>query len=113
MTNMHSDYLSTVPIKPLKNNVAIIPVQTWNNIGGILSRAYQFKSNKSRNIFVELLLQREDEIKHPCRYIITDKQVIVKLTTKTIQKPTEIDFEFSKWIDSMFKDVIYNSLDEQ
>jgi len=103
-----------LPIKPVENDLAIIPVEKWVKVDSPprLKKKFRFRSQKLRNEFVKEIFDIELEKNHNAAITIDEDFVVIELRTKDIDQITEIDKEFSKTIDVLFKDIVYTSEDD-
>lgn len=103
-----------LPIKPVENDLAIIPVEKWVKADSPtrLKKKFRFRSQKLRNEFVKEIFDIEIEKNHNATITIDEDFVVIELRTKDIDQITEIDKEFSKTIDVLFKDIVYISDDD-
>jgi pterin-4a-carbinolamine dehydratase len=99
-----------LPIKPIQNDVAIIPVNKWivTKKPPSIKKKYQFLSQKNRNSFVSGLLGYEEESQHNAKISIEEDYVFISLVTKDVEQVTEIDKEYAKFADELFKDIAYD-----
>jgi len=104
-----------LPIKPVEGDVAIIAVDRWTKVDSPkrLRKTYKFRSQKLRNSFIRDLLDYEDEIQHNATITIDEGQVTLDVRTKDVDQITEIDKEYAKYADVLFKDIVYNRRDEE
>ena len=103
-----------LPISPLEGDVAIIPVEKWTKVDSPLRlrKTYKFLSSAARNQFVEGLFDYEDRTNHNAVITIDEGQVTLDIRTKDVDQITELDKEYAKFADVLFKDVVYSPVDE-
>lgn len=103
-----------LPIKPVEGDIAIVPVEKWvtTKDPATLRKTFKFRSMELRNRFVRKLLQYELETQHNAILTIEEDSVFVNLYTKDVNQVTELDKEYSKFADIIYKDIVYNSSDE-
>ena len=103
-----------LPIRPVEGDVAIIPVDRWTKTSepATLRKTFKFFSIKSRNRFVVRLLQYEAETQHNAVMTVEEGSVMLNLFTKDVDQVTELDKEYAKFADVLYKDVVYNGGDE-
>ena len=83
----------------------IVPKKaTWKATqdGNALLRTYEFKSKEHLRRFVDQLLAMQDRIEHTAQILIEDKSVKVKVTTKSLNRITEMDTEYAAEADHIF-----------
>lgn len=100
-----------LPISPLPNGAAILPTDRWEIVDSPkrLRKSYKFMTNELRNLFVENLFEYEKTIGHNAKITIEESKVTLDLYTKDVDQITELDKEYSKYADVLFKDVIYDT----
>ena len=99
-----------LPIVPLVSGAAIIPVDRWKLVDSPkrLHKVYKFISNELRNAFVEGLFEYEKKIGHNAKMVIEEYIVTLDVYTKDIDQVTELDKEYAKYADILFKDIVYS-----
>jgi pterin-4a-carbinolamine dehydratase len=103
-----------LPISPLEGDVAIMPVEKWTKVDSPLRlrKTYKFLSSSARNRFVEGLFEYEDRTNHSAMITVDEGQVTLDIRTKDVDQITELDKEYAKFADVLFKDVVYSPVDE-
>lgn len=103
-----------LPIKPIENDLAILPVEKWSKVDSPqrLRKKFRFRSQDLRNEFVKEIFDYEIEKKHNATLTVDEDFVVVELRTKDIDQITEVDREFAKFLDELFKDIAYRSEDD-
>jgi len=103
-----------LPISPLEGDVAIIPVEKWTKVDSPLRlrKTYKFLSSSARNQYVEGLFEYEDRTNHSAMITVDEGQVTLDIRTKDVDQITELDKEYAKFADVLFKDVVYSPVDE-
>ena len=101
-----------LPIIPLPGGAAIIPIDRWETIDSPkrLHKSYKFISNELRNTFVIELFKYETDVGHNAMIAIDEYKVTLDVYTKDISQITELDKEYAKYADVLFKDVVYNAI---
>lgn len=99
-----------LPIKPVEGDVAIIPVEKWEKVKSPtrLRKTFKFFSQNARNNFVKKLLAYEVETQHNATITIDEGQVTLDIRTRDLDQITELDKEYAKFADLLFKDIVYN-----
>jgi pterin-4a-carbinolamine dehydratase len=99
-----------LPIQPLENGLAIIPVDKWEIVDSPkrLRKSFKFVSNELRNQFVFGLFEYEQKIGHHAVITVSEYKVALDIYTKDIDLVTELDKEYAKHADVLFKDVVYS-----
>ena len=103
-----------IPIKPVEGDVAIVPTEKWKKVESPtrLRKTYRFRTQQQRNRFVSELFEYEEETNHNATITVDEGQVTLDVRTKDVDQVTEIDKEYAKFADVLFKDVVYNSGNE-
>lgn len=86
------------PIVPKKN--------TWEHLKNpeAIKKTFIFENSGQKLIFLEDVMQIEDELQHNPDIYINDKSITVILMTKVIECVTEIDIEMAAEIDKIYDD---------
>lgn len=96
----------SAPIKPEKRNkLPISPTLAWSKSELMMKKVYVFEDISSRNIFLFQLLGLEEDKGHHASIKIEEKEVTVVLTTKILNRVTELDQEYAHMIDLIEKEV--------
>ena len=51
----------------------------------------------------------ERQVKHNAKITIDENEVMIQLTTKDVNSVTELDKEYAKFSDVLFRDLAYNA----
>jgi len=117
LLRLHEEYMHAarrpmtfgrLPVMPRESDVPILPSDKWRKIDGSLVKTYQFRATDLRNDFVRQILSHEEEVQHSALITINEDTVTLSLRTKDIDQITELDKEYARWSDELFKDVIYS-----
>ena len=118
LTRLHEEFLDkarrpmtfgSLPVSPRASDVPVIPVNKWVKDGKTLVKTYNFRLQEQRNDFVKQLLDHEVEVGHNADISITEGGVSIRLQTKDIGEVTELDKEYAKWTDELYRDVVYSA----
>lgn len=98
-----------LPIRPVKGDVAIVPVDRWETTKDPvrMKKTFKFFDNELRNFFVKKLFEYEIETQHNSNLNIDEGIVSITLYTKDIEQITDLDKEYAKFADLLYKDVVY------
>lgn len=96
-----------LPVKPKEPEAPIFAVERWKEANGALYKTYRFRRMPDRDAFVVGLLAYEANVQHHAELRVEESQVDLRLQTKDIGKPTEIDKEYARYADVLFKDLVY------
>jgi pterin-4a-carbinolamine dehydratase len=99
-----------LPIKPVEGDVAIIPVEKWEKLKSPtrLRKSFKFFSQDARNRFVKKLFEYESDTQHNATITVDEGQVTLDIRTRDLDQITELDKEYAKFADLLFKDIVYN-----
>lgn len=99
-----------LPIEPLENGAAIIPVDKWEKVASPtrLRKTFNFMSQEKRNEFVQGLFEYETKTRHNAMITVDEDKVTLDVRTKDVDQITELDKEYAKFADVLFRDVAYN-----
>jgi len=70
-------------------------------------KSYSFKFNKHLIYFVTSILEKANNIYHHPIILINEDIVEIKLITKSINDVTELDLEYSRFIDEIYEEINY------
>lgn len=96
-----------LPVVPKRAEAPIIAVERWRSVDGSLVKKYVFGRDGDRDRFIQGILRYERTSQHPATVTFDGNEVIVSLTTRNIERVTEIDEEYASFCDALFKDVSY------
>lgn len=71
-----------------------------------LTKTYRFFELEDRNSMISALLDHEEQVKHNATMVVNQDTLKISLLTKTIDQVTEIDKEYARFADQVFKDVM-------
>lgn len=97
-----------LPITAREPEVPILPMNRWRECDGALFKTYQFRRIHDRNDFVMQLLAYETATQHNAEIGIDHDTVSLKLQTKDLGKPTEVDKEYARYADVLFRGLVYS-----
>lgn len=119
LTNILNEYIKNAerpmfdnhktPIIPKSDNSVVIPTAKWRVNDGKLEKTYRFISNATKNSFLRALLEYEEEIGHNATIVIDHEKVFLRLFTRDSDKISELDKEYARFADLVFRDVLYNT----
>lgn len=100
-----------LPVVSVNRDVPIIASNKWEKVESPtrLRKKFQFMSQEDRNTFVRELLDYEDEVKHNATITVQEDEVVLDVRTKDIDQITEIDKEYAKHADELYRDVVYST----
>jgi pterin-4a-carbinolamine dehydratase len=95
-----------LPVNVRPANAPLVATNRWMIDSRMMSKTYMFSSTPSRNHFIESLLEYEETVQHYASLVIDEENVMICLTTKGIDTPTEVDKEFARFADESYRDVV-------
>lgn len=95
-----------LPVQPKEGFLPVIAMNTWKKSENYYIKKFEFRVQSHRNEFIKQLLEYEDEVGHNAKMIIDEGTTLLMLQTKTLERVTEIDKEYSKYADAVYKDVV-------
>lgn len=118
LLRLHEDFINSaerqmnfgkLPVTVKQSEVPLIAVERWRKVGSpaTLTKTFQFRRPADRNLFVIAILQYEEEVQHHSMLQLDEETVVVSLITKDTEQITEIDKEFARYCDVVFKDIVY------
>lgn len=103
-----------VPIRAVRDRrdqPPITPSNRWETVTAndvtVSRKTFKFVDNEHRNKFLCSLLDHEAHYGHTAAVSFRDRTVAIVLTTKNVAAPTELDIEYARYCDVLFKDLIY------
>ena len=98
-----------MPVTVKQAEAPVIAVERWKKVGqpATLTKTFHFRRSGDRNLFVTAILQYEEEIQHHAMMQLDEDIVTISLITKDTEQITEIDKEFARYCDVVFKDIVY------
>ena len=97
-----------LPIRVRSAQVPVIAVDRWHEADGALRKTYRFRRVVDRTDFVVQLLAYEASVGHNAEIRIDENTVDLKLTTKDIDRVTEVDKEYARYADVLFRGLVYS-----
>lgn len=109
MSNDELTIPGKMPISAKKANIPIIATERWvKTSNNELRKKYLFKSFNEKRSFIIQILDYEMQTQHPTNIVSYEDCVILILQTKDVEDVTDIDKEFAKYADIIFKDIVYS-----
>lgn len=119
LTRLHEEFMDKarqpmtfgrLPVLPKEPDVPVIVVDRWKKVASPtrLRKTFKFRTQEMRNEFVKELLQHEIETQHNATITIEEGEVTLDIRTKDIDQITELDKEYARWSDELYKDVVYS-----
>lgn len=96
------------PISPKSVGLPIVVMNKWETQGNPrrLTKIYRFRRMSDRTIFVNELLEYEEKVKHNADIFLSEDIVKVELMTRDVQQITELDKEYARFSDEIYKEII-------
>lgn len=101
---------SSATVKPavpidVKKKLPIKPTEAWISHSNFLKKTFVFEDLHSRNSFLYQLLAYEQEKNHSAEIFIKEKSVTIATSTLDLQKVTELDREYARSADLIYREV--------
>lgn len=100
-----------LPIVVSNADHPIIAIEKWKASDQALQKKFIFESYEDRNLFLNSIFEHEEEVGHHATISINDLDVNISLSTKDVNKVTELDKEFARYLDISRRDLAYNRKD--
>lgn len=97
-----------LPVLPRGRDVPVIVANCWNKSNNSLIKTYNFISIELRNDFIRQLLIHEETCGHNATIAIYEETVMLTLQTRDVKQVTELDKEYARQADELYKDVVYS-----
>ena len=93
---------SSVPIAPSKN--------VWDHLDDpeALQRLFVFDNARDITYFLEDLIQLQEHMSHHGRLLVDGLQVLVQINTRSLNRITDLDVEWTNKVDEIYDDVRSN-----
>lgn len=94
-----------VPVHAQKPKLPVRPVQQWTKTESYMEKTFEFSDPSERNMFLFQILGVEEEKGHNADMDVKEKSVKVRLTTRDVNRVTELDREYSQAADSIYSEL--------
>ncbi len=96
------------PILPKHTGLPIVVMNKWEAQGTPrrLTKTYRFRRMSDKTIFVNELLEYENKVKHNADIFMSEDLVRVELMTRDVQQITELDKEYARFSDEIYKEIV-------
>lgn len=94
----------TIVIKPVKVS-PIKAIKSWVNDNGYLTKDFSFPNVEVRNRFAFRVLSYEEEKGHHGVLTISEKEIKISVTTRDLEKVTELDKEYARDVDLIYREL--------
>lgn len=120
LTDLHDEFIKNaeqpmsfgrLPVFPKQAEAPIVAVNRWENHDGQLVKTFSFRRPEDRETFVIELFAYEREVGHHATMTVEQDKVSLRLFTHDTGKASELDCEYAKFCDVLFKDIAF-SVDE-
>ena len=100
------------PIVPSQRVVPIVPQDSWVQLSDgdvrFIEKTYTFESLMERNLFIVDAIEVETEHKHCSVMTINELSVSVRLFTRNVNVPTDVDKLLATYLDEVYSDVTFS-----
>lgn len=97
-----------LPINAREPEAPVLPMDRWREANGALYKTYKFRRMDDRNAFVMQLLSYETSTEHSADIQIDHDVISLKLQTKDLGKVSELDKEYARYADVLFRELVYS-----
>lgn len=97
-----------LPVEPKEPQLPVLPVERWRDVDGWLVKTYVFRRTNDRVRFVTDLLSYEQTQQHNAVITVYGNEVGLRLRTEGMERPTDLDKEYARYADVLFKDVVFS-----
>lgn len=97
-----------LPIQASEAEAPLIATDRWKQVENALVKKFQFRREGDRDKFLLGVLDYERQVKHNALIVIEADKVLLKLHTHDVDRITELDKEYARFADVLFKDVVYS-----
>lgn len=94
-----------LPVRARVPEAPIVPMDRWREADGALYKTYRFREPEWRDQFIVALLNYERDVQHNAQIRIDEDEVSLRIQTKTAERVTELDKEYARFADCVFKDL--------
>lgn len=98
-----------LPVSQVSPELPVIPMNKWLRENGKLCKKFLFRTTTARNLFLGHLFEYETDVNHHASLRIDEDYVEVRVFTKNLDSITEIDKEYARSADNIYKDVVYST----
>lgn len=95
-----------LPIRATEPEAPVVPMERWREADGALYKTYKFREPDKRDAFIVTLLNYEREVQHNAQVRFDEGEVSLRIQTKTAERVTELDREYAKFSDVVFRDLV-------
>jgi pterin-4a-carbinolamine dehydratase len=115
LTQLHEDFIEKaqrpmtfggLPVRTRAPEAPIIPMDRWKEADGALYKTYKFREPDQRDRFVLAMLNYERDVQHNAQIRIDEGEVSLRIQTRTAERVTELDKEYARFADCVFKDLV-------
>jgi pterin-4a-carbinolamine dehydratase len=71
----------------------------------VLQRLFSFEKALNMVYFLEDVIQLQEQMSHHGKMLIDELQVLIQINTKVMNRVTDLDVEWTKKVDEIYKDV--------
>lgn len=95
-----------LPVRAVQPDAPVVPMDRWREADGALYKTYRFRVPEWRDSFITALLNYEREVQHNAQIRIDEGEVSLRIQTRTAERVTELDKEYARFADVVFKDLV-------
>jgi len=116
LTKLHEEFINTsrrpmqfgrLPVDPKQIELPVVPMDRWVlKNKKTLTKTYRFRRPVDRNTMLKTLLAYEENVQHHAMMTLEEDTLVIELSTKNVGIVTELDKEYAKFADQVFKDTV-------
>lgn len=99
--------MGKLPIDPKESESPIVVGSRWMKSENVLVKTYSFRRPADKRLFVNGLFDYEGKVEHHAEMLIRQDDVTVRVKTENVGV-TELDYEYARFADALFRDVVYS-----
>ncbi len=112
MVDLCEEFMSTVksnvPLSAREPEPVLMASERWMQLKGVgLRKRFTFRRSSDRLAFIGGLLTYEGNVKHHARMVVDEDTVTLTVATKNVDVPTELDREYARYSDLLYRDIAY------
>lgn len=109
--SLNENIYTTRDVNPYNDLPIVTKTSTWETINEkqetYMFKSYSFDLNRHLIYFITSILEKANNTYHHPVILINENVVEIKLITKSINDVTEMDIEYSKFIDEIYQEINY------
>jgi pterin-4a-carbinolamine dehydratase len=117
IVRLHEDFINLarrpmsfdkLPVAPVVADLPVIPTNKWKKTESSIEKKFLFPDKIQRNKYIRKLFEYEEDVGHHAEIFIVDNEVMLSLSTHDVNKVTELDKEYARYADELYKESLYS-----